>query len=37
VSRPQTAAAVTPRYGRRRYYYGWAPPLLRLLLVQFGD
>jgi len=41
VSRPQAVAADATRYGRRRCYYGRAPPLLRLLLVllysQFGD
>jgi len=31
VSRPQTAAADATRYGRRRCYYGRAPPLLLLL------
>jgi len=41
VSRPHAAAEDATRYGRRRYYYGRVPPLLRLLLVllysQFGD
>jgi len=33
VSRLQAAAEDVTRYGRRRCYYGRAPPLLRLLLV----